>query len=126
MKRAVIASLMAVVLSVSLVGPAWAFDRENKLTFSELSGDRLRFLIALTLIQAQNPPPECRADVPVRLQRRRSGKWRTIKRGRTNKRGRFVATQPRRAGRYRAVAPEFMTKTNQQCFKSVSNTVTVP
>lgn len=54
----------------------------------------------------EDGPPECQNGVPIKLQRKRGDRWRTIARGTTSRTGRFAATDiPDRPGRYRAVAP---------------------
>jgi len=126
MKRAVTASAMALILSVSLIEPAWAFDRETKLAHKALSGDRMRLLVTLALLASQNPPDECKNDAPVVIQRRRSGRWVKFASGRTNQRGRFSITRKRRSGSYRARAKRFMTSSGFECFSSTSTTVRVP
>lgn len=125
MKRAVIASLMALIMSVSLVEPAWAYDRMTKLRYDPLSGDRMKLTVILSLLAEQSPPDECKKDAPVVIQRRIGRRWRNVRSGRTNQRARFTFSSARRAGRYRARAKAFTTSSGFECFDSTSPTVTV-
>jgi hypothetical protein len=47
----------------------------------------------------------CKRNVPVKIQKKKRGRFRTIRRTSTNRRGRYSSRFPERRGRYRAVAP---------------------
>lgn len=126
MKRAVTASLMALILSVSLVEPAWAFDRKTVLDIDAISGGDMRLLVTLSLIAEQNPPDDCKEDVPVVIQRRSGRRWLRFASGRTDQNGRLTLRRARRSGRYRARAKAFTTEAGNQCFESTSQPVTFP
>jgi hypothetical protein len=64
----------------------------------------------------------CRRTVRVRIQRRVSGKWRTIGATLTNDRGLYHKRIPDRAGRYRAMAPR-VELANDVCRRAVSAVV---
>ena len=122
-KRSVLAVVMAGVLVLASPNPAWAYNRDVEMKIAPVTGGKMRFVVALSLRPAESPPDDCRADVPVNIQRRVNGVWTTRFSGRTNSRGRLRRTVSRRRGYYRAVAKEFTTAQGNQCFEAVSSTM---
>jgi hypothetical protein len=65
----------------------------------------------------------CRAAVPVVVQRRRAGKWTSVRLAHTGAAGTFAAAIPAGGGSYRALAPR-TTVRGVQCLQAVSAVVT--
>ena len=63
----------------------------------------------------------CADSVPVKIQKRASGHWKTIKRATTSSTGSYRARLRNRHGRYRSLAPK-VTKGSDTCGKAVSAT----
>jgi hypothetical protein len=61
----------------------------------------------------------CASDVPVRVQRRVEGVWRTIARTLTGDLGGYRVRVPDRSGRYRSVAPR-VERAGDVCRRAVS------
>jgi hypothetical protein len=67
---------------------------------------------------------DCLRNVPVRIQKRRSGTWRTIARTTTDQTGAYRARLANRSGKYRARAPFLMLNESEACAKTTSPTRT--
>jgi IPT/TIG domain len=63
---------------------------------------------------------DCAASVPVKVQRRVSGKWRTVGKTTTTDTGAYKKRIRDRAGRYRALAPKFSLASGDVCPSAVS------
>jgi hypothetical protein len=65
---------------------------------------------------------DCVASVPVKVQRRVSGRWRTVRTTTTSSTGSFRRRIPDRPGRYRALAPPVSLGDPETdlCFRAVS------
>ncbi len=69
------------------------------------------------LVLEEGGPAECQNGVPVKLQRKRGDRWRTIARGSTSRTGRFSAADiPDRPGLYRAFAPFVELENGDTCY----------
>lgn len=66
--------------------------------------DLLRHLVARGLVTANDGFGVCASNVPVKIQRLRDGRWRTVDIAQTNTDGTYREHIPDRAGTYRAVA----------------------
>jgi hypothetical protein len=63
---------------------------------------------------------DCAASVPVKVQRRVSGQWRTVGKTTTTDTGAYKKRIRDRAGRYRALAPKFSLASGDVCPSAVS------
>lgn len=127
MKRSVLAVVMAGILVLASPNPAWAYNRTFEVfKITRIPDGMMKVVVELGLREEQSPPDDCRNNVPVNVQRRINGRWRTRFSGRTNSQARFVRKAKRQRGRYRAVALEFTTDAGNQCFKAVSDPITFP
>jgi IPT/TIG domain len=82
-----------------------------------------RHLVARGVVTVEaGGPTTCVADVPVKIQRRSGGRWRTVGKTTTNDSGAYKKRIRDRAGRYRSLAPAVTVGTDT-CSKAVSNTV---
>jgi IPT/TIG domain len=80
-----------------------------------------RHLVAQGRVSSvEDPPfPDCVASVPVKIQRRISGRWRTVGKTTTTDTGVYKKRIKDRAGKYRSVAPPINQYT-YLCFRTVS------
>ena len=82
-----------------------------------------RHLVARGVVSVEAAgPTTCVASVPVKIQRRSGGSWKTIGKTTTNDTGAYRKRIRDRAGRYRSVAP-LITVGTDTCNKAVSNVV---
>jgi subtilisin-like proprotein convertase family protein len=65
----------------------------------------------------------CESEVPVRVQHRERGRWRTIGTDITDTNGGFVVPGTREAGRYRAIASRVTLSSDDVCLKATSPAV---
>ena len=81
-----------------------------------------RHLVAQGRVSSFEDPAftDCVASVPVRIQRRVSGRWRTVGRTTTTATGVYKKRIKDRPGKYRSVAPGFY-QFNDLCFRAVSS-----
>jgi hypothetical protein len=66
--------------------------------------DLCRHLVARGLVTANDGFTDCSSNAPIRIQRLRDGRWRTVDTTLTNTDGVYRERIPNRAGTYRAVA----------------------
>ncbi len=66
---------------------------------------------------------QCAANAPVKLQRFRNGKWRTVANGQTKPSGAYNLGNQTAPGRYRTRAAAFTTGSGDRCLKKTSPTV---
>jgi hypothetical protein len=64
----------------------------------------------------------CSDDVPVKLQRKRKVKWRTMRELATNSEGRYRTSFKGKPGKYRAIAPAVSVGLDHSCRRAVSET----
>jgi IPT/TIG domain len=82
-----------------------------------------RHLVARGVVSVEaGGPTTCVASVPVKIQRRSGGSWKTVGKTTTNDTGVYRKRIRDRAGRYRSVAP-LITVGTDTCNKAVSNVV---
>jgi hypothetical protein len=81
-----------------------------------------RHLVAQGRVSSFEDPAftDCVASVPVRIQRRVSGRWRTVGRTTTTDTGVYKKRINDRPGKYRSVTPGFFQFTDL-CFRAVSS-----
>jgi hypothetical protein len=65
----------------------------------------VRSLVARGAVSADNGYTACAASVPVKIQRRVAGEWKTVRTTTTSPTGSYKRRIPDKAGRYRATAP---------------------
>ena len=98
-------------------GAAGANDHERSVSLT--LGGRGK-LVAAGRVRVRDGFERCAADVPVKLQRRRSGRWATIKGARTGAEGDYRITAADRAGTYRVRAPEVSATEEDRCLAAAS------
>ena len=82
-----------------------------------------RHLVARGVVSVEaGGPTTCVASVPVKIQRRSGGSWKTVGKTTTNDTGAYRKRIRDRAGRYRSVAP-LITVGTDTCNRAVSNVV---
>ena len=82
-----------------------------------------RHLVARGVVSVEaGGPTTCVASVPVTIQRRSGGSWKTVGKTTTNDTGAYRKRIRDRAGRYRSVAP-LITVGTDTCNKAISNVV---
>jgi hypothetical protein len=82
-----------------------------------------RHLVARGVVSVEaGGPTTCVASVPVKIQRRSGGSWKTVGKTTTNDTGAYRRRIRDRAGRYRSVAP-LITVGTDTCNRAVSNVV---
>jgi hypothetical protein len=82
-----------------------------------------RHLVARGVVSVEaGGPTTCVASVPVKIQRRSGGSWKTVGKTTTNDTGAYRKRIRDRAGRYRSVAP-LITVGTDTCNRAVSNIV---
>ena len=119
--------LLALVGSLVFVAPAYAVNRVvHDFRLRHVTVDGVVKLLATAHIAASdgggNSVAECAEKVPVRVQRRGGGRWKTIKKTRTSSTARVRTRFADRAGRYRLLLPAHTTANNTECFKAISET----
>ena len=80
-------------------------------------------LIAKGLVSVADGFTQCAATVPVKIQKRRSGRWVVVARTTTSTDGHYRVRVANRSGRYRARAPK-ITAANDLCLAAVSTVKT--
>ena len=79
-------------------------------------------LRALGRIKARDGYKPCRIDAPIRIQRKKSGKWRTVRRTHSRSTGDYKVRLPDRRGRYRAFSPAGLVDDDNRCSAAKSGT----
>lgn len=77
-------------------------------------------LVATGKVSAEGDYEACFASVPVKLQRRSSGRWATVKSGATDDAGAYRIAANDRPGTYRTRAPELEPEAEHRCRDAVS------
>lgn len=72
-------------------------------------------LVAIGKVTAEGDFEACFAEVPVRLQRRKSGRWVTVKESTTDGTGSYRVAAKDRPGTYRTKAPELEPSKEHRC-----------
>ncbi len=81
-------------------------ERNVSLRFGEWRRDRM---VVFGRVKTPTGPPECIAGVPVRILRRKGGRWVPLAFVTTSREGWYVVVLPDRPGRYRATALRYET-----------------
>lgn len=100
--------------------PAWQpldVEHERRITTS-ISGGK-----ASGSVKVPDGFGACRNGVPVKVQRKKGGVWRSVASTRTGSDGRYKVAIASRPGRYRAIAPR-TTKAGETCLTARSGVVT--
>jgi hypothetical protein len=87
---------------------------------------KLRLRGALTAkgrVSVADDTTACTDNVQVKIQRRQSGKWKTIKITNTDTVGKYAKKIRNRSGKYRALATKLTLENGDVCLKAVSNRV---
>lgn len=79
-----------------------------------------RHLVARGAVSVEDDTAECTAGVPVKIQRRKSGSWRTVGSATTNDAGTYKRRIKDRPGKYRALAPAVTLEDDSVCAKARS------
>jgi IPT/TIG domain-containing protein len=81
-----------------------------------------RHLVAQGRVRSvEDPPfPDCVASLPVKIQRRISGRWRTVGKTTTTDTGVYKKRIKDRPGKYRSVTPGILLQFNGVCFRATS------
>jgi len=86
----------------------------------------VRSLVARGAVSSDNGFTACAASVPVKIQRRVAGGWKTVRTTTTSPTGSYKRRIPDEAGRYRATAPKiFLSRFGgaSSCLRAISLTV---
>jgi hypothetical protein len=104
---------------VFLVTPA--FDCAGPETSRSVTLRVVRSLVARGVVSADNGFTPCAASVPVKIQRRVAGEWKTVRTTTTSPTGSYRRRIPDRPGRYRTTAPKVPIGFNpDSCLRAVS------
>lgn len=77
-------------------------------------------VVAAGMVTVTDGTMECAANVPVRIQRRISGRWRTVKSTMTDANGAFSVHIRDRIGKYRARVPKMTLASGDVCARTTS------
>jgi len=77
-------------------------------------------LVARGVVSADNGFTACAASVPVKIQRRVAGEWKTVRTTTTSPTGSYRRRIPDKAGRYRAMAPTIFLFGPSSCLRAIS------
>ena len=91
----------------------------HKMKLSLYLGGRL---IARGKIRARDGYPPCGNQAPIRIQRKKRGNWRTVKKTRSDSAGKYKLKIPDRPGLYRAFSPAGSVDTQNDCSSARSPT----
>ena len=95
---------------------SWVFDPVSRSVTLRLVGS----LVARGAVTPDDEFTVCAASVPVKIQRRVSGRWETVERTTTTDTGFYKKRINDRPGKYRAVAPR-IDQFNNLCFRALSS-----
>jgi hypothetical protein len=94
------------MLSTFFPVPPPEFDCVGPETSRSVTLRVVRSLVARGAVSADNGFTACEAGVPVKIQRRVAGEWKTVRTTTTSPTGSYRRRLPDEAGRYRATAPK--------------------
>jgi hypothetical protein len=80
----------------------------------------VRSPVARGAVSADNGYTACAASVPVKIQRRVEGEWKTVRTTTTSLTGSYSRRIPDKAGRYRAMAPKIFLFGPSLCLRAIS------
>jgi hypothetical protein len=95
------------VLGAGLIVPEPHGDCIGPETSRSVTLRLVRSLVARGVVSADNGFTACAASVPVKIQRRVAGEWKTVRTTTASPTGSYRRRIPDKAGRYRATAPKF-------------------
>jgi hypothetical protein len=114
------------VLSEFFIVPPPDFDCIGPETSRSVTLRVERSLVARGVVSADNGFTACAASVPVKIQRRVAGEWKTVRTTTTSPTGSYKRRIPDKAGRYRATAPKIFVSYGYvppSCLRAISPTV---
>jgi IPT/TIG domain len=80
----------------------------------------VRSLVARGAVSADNGYTACAASVPVKIQLRVAGEWKTVRTTTTSPTGSYRRRVPDKAGRYRAMSPKIFLFGPSSCLRAIS------
>jgi hypothetical protein len=111
----------AVLSSAVFLVPPPDFDCAGPETSRSVTLRVVRSLVARGVVSADNGFTPCAASVPVKIQRRVAGEWKTVRTTTTSPTGSYRRRIPDRPGRYRTTAPKVPIGFNpDSCLRAVS------
>ena len=116
----------AVLAPYSFIVPPPDFDCIGPETSRSVTLRVVRSLVARGVVSADNGFTACAASVPVKIQRRVAGGWKTVGTTTTSPTGSYRRRIPDKAGRYRAKAPKIFLSYGfvpPSCLRAISPTV---
>jgi len=116
----------AVLAPYSFIVPPPDFDCIGPETSRSVTLRVVRSLVARGVVSADNGFTACAASVPVKIQRRVAGGWKTVGTTTTSPTGSYRRRIPDKAGRYRAKAPKIFLSYGfvpPSCLRAISLTV---
>jgi hypothetical protein len=117
----------AVLGAYSFIVPPPDFDCIGPETSRSVTLRVVRPLVARGAVSPDNGFTACAASVPVKIQRRVAGGWKTVKTTSTSLTGSYKRRIPDKAGRYRATAPKIFVSYGYippSCLRAVSSVAT--
>jgi IPT/TIG domain len=96
----------AVLSDAAFEVPPPEFDCVGPETSRSVTLRVVRSLVARGAVSADNGFTACAASVPVKIQRRVAGEWKTVRTTTTSPTGSYRRRIPEKAGRYRVTAPK--------------------
>jgi hypothetical protein len=96
----------AVLSDHSFIVPPPDFDCVGPETSRSVTLRVVSSLVARGAVSADNGFTACAASVPVKIQRRVAGEWKTVRTTTTSPTGSYRRRIPEKAGRYRVTAPK--------------------
>jgi hypothetical protein len=124
LRMLIAAGLVGVLLLIPLQ-PAQAYYLDVQWDRMSHVDQLLYIVLGLTAGQtpfsaSADPLLECTKARPFKVQRYAGGRWKTIARGKSTRRGKIKKSVPDRAGKYRVLVPRHTSVSGFDCFKGVS------
>jgi len=116
----------AVLAPYSFIVPPPDFDCIGPETSRSVTLRVVRSLVARGVVSSDNGFTACAASVPVKIQRRVAGEWKTVRTTTTSPTGSYKRRIPDKAGRYRAKARKIFVSYGfvpPSCLRAISPTV---
>jgi IPT/TIG domain len=113
----------AVLSDFAFEVPPPEFDCVGPETSRSVTLRVVRSRVARGAVSADNGFTECEASVPVKIERRVAGEWKTVRTTTTSPTGSYRRRIPDRAGRYRATAPKIFVSNGfvpPSCLRAIS------
>ena len=113
------------VLGAEFIVPPPDFDCGGPETPRSVTLRLVRSLVARGAVSADNGFTPCTASVPVKIQRRVAGEWKTVRTTTTSPTGSYRRRIPDKPGRYRATAPKVPSGFGGNfCLRAISSVAT--